>query len=707
VTTFLRKLLRGAAFGVAAAAAALLLGLTTFTRTAELKLFDWRMRQTATGAKAPVLQKASEAPALRTDAQASPQSTSSERRGFSPGDAIVLVQIDDDSLKRMEPLVGRWPWPRLVHATLVDYLAAGGAKAIVYDVLFAEADRRTFMVGETEWTGAESDQALVDSTARAGNVIHAAEVASAELLDSSRSIVAKVDDIPALNQRYVVDECVERRPQVTPPYPALARAAHAIGHSFVVFDADGPLRRVVPFVKVSGTGNREPGTIIPSLPLASLMLVRGLNPGQVGVDAGVLRIDGTRIPLVTEMVPDYYGPPTPACRALLSWRGPTRQPDGTPTFESFSFYDLFYSQQQVLEGVAPEVAPDRFRDRIVVVGVAGEGLRDVFVTPFAEGRMPGAEVHANTIDAWSAGRTLTPVSAAAGAATALGLAVVVGAAGAFGSAWTTGLVALALLAGHTVTNVRLFGAGSWWPLAVPGLAILVAFVGDLSWQYFVEGREKRKVKHLFSRFVARDVYNQLLADPSRAALGGTRRDMTVLFSDMRGFTALTEKGVPEDIVAMLNEYFTRMVQVLFDHRGTLDKFVGDMVMALFGAPLDDEEHADHAVQAALAMVRALDVLNKDWAAFGMPTLDIGIGINTGDMVAGNIGSKTIMSYTVIGDAVNLGARLESLNKEYGTRIIISEHTRSRLKGRYDMRPLGSVTVKGKSQPVAIYEVIPT
>lgn len=684
------KLLRGALFGSAAAAVALLLGLSSFVRTAELKLFDWRLRQTASG-----------------ETHGPAQTPSRE-----PG--IVLVQIDDDSLKRMEPLVGRWPWPRLVHATLIDYLAAGGAKAILYDVLFAEADRRTFMVGETEWTGAESDQALVHSTARAGNVIHAAEVASAELLDPSRAVAAELDDIPALNQPFVVDTCVERRPQVTPPFPALARAARAIGHSFVVFDADGPLRRVVPLVRVAAggqaggqAGTREGETVIPSLPLATLMLVRGLNPGQVGIDAGVLRIDRTRIPLVTEMVPDYYGPPTPACRAMLSWRGPTRRPDGTPTFESFSFYDLFYSQQQALEGVAPEIPPDRFRDRIVVVGVAGEGLRDVFVTPFAEGRMPGAEVHANTIDAWSAGRTLTPVSATAGAALALGLAVVVGAAGAFGSAWTTGLVALALLAGHTVTNVRLFGAGTWWPLAVPALAILIAFVGDLSWQYFVEGREKRKVKQLFSRFVARDVYDQLLADPSRAALGGTRRDMTVLFSDMRGFTALTEKGVPEDIVAMLNEYFTRMVQVLFDHRGTLDKFVGDMVMALFGAPLDDEDHADHAVQAALAMVRALDVLNKEWAAFGMPTLDIGIGINTGGMVAGNIGSKTIMSYTVIGDAVNLGARLESLNKEYGTRIIISEQTRSRLKGRYDMRPLGSVTVKGKSQPVAIYEVIPT
>src|SRR5690606_7627027 len=246
---------------------------------------------------------------------------------------------DDDSIKRMEPLVGRWPWPRLVHATLIDYLASGGAKAILYDVLFAEADRRTFMVGDTEWTGAESDQALVESTARAGNVIHAAEVASAGLLDPSRAITAHLDGVPALNQPFVVDECVEGRPQMTPPFPALAKAARAIGHSFVVFDADGPLRRVVPFVRVSDTGIGEPGTIIPSLPLATLMLVRGLGPGDVGVEEGALRVGGTRIPLVTEMVPDYYGPPTPACRAMLPWRGPTRRADGTPSFESFSFYD--------------------------------------------------------------------------------------------------------------------------------------------------------------------------------------------------------------------------------------------------------------------------------------------------------------------------------------------------------------------------------
>ncbi len=182
--------------------------------------------------------------------------------------------------------------------------------------------------------------------------------------------------------------------------------------------------------------------------------------------------------------------------------------------------------------------------------------------------------------------------------------------------------------------------------------------------------------------------------------------MTVLFSDIRGFTTLTERGQPDEVVGMLNEYFSSMVDLVFQHKGTLDKFVGDMVMALFGAPLDDPDHADHAVQTALAMIAELGRLNAQWKTQGRYTeLGIGIGINTGPMIAGNIGSEAIMSYTVIGDAVNLGSRLESLNKQYGTRIIISDATRERLKGLYQFRALGDVVVKGKTQPVAIFEVV--
>jgi len=260
---------------------------------------------------------------------------------------------------------------------------------------------------------------------------------------------------------------------------------------------------------------------------------------------------------------------------------------------------------------------------------------------------------------------------------------------------------MALFASATT---RAFASGYWINLTQPVLASSLALFGGVAYQYFVEGREKRQMKKLFGQYVSRDVFAQLVADPSRARLGGHRRQMTVLFSDIRGFTTLTERGEPEAIVAMLNEYFTRMVAIVFRHKGTIDKFVGDMVMALFGAPLDDAGHAGHAVEAALDMVDALHELNARWQAEGREPLDIGIGINTGPMIAGNIGSEAIMSYTVIGDAVNLGSRLESLNKEYGTRIIISETTRAALDGRYLIRPLGEVVVKGKTEPVAIFEL---
>ena len=250
-----------------------------------------------------------------------------------------------------------------------------------------------------------------------------------------------------------------------------------------------------------------------------------------------------------------------------------------------------------------------------------------------------------------------------------------------------------------------FDRGLWLAMAQPILASAVALFAGTAYRYFVEDAEKRKVSRLFGRYVSRDVYTQLMANPGLAELGGGRREMSVLFSDLRGFTSITEKGNPEALVQQLNEYFTRMVEIVFRNGGTVDKFVGDMVMALFGAPLDDVNHADDAVTTAVEMVRELGELNRRWAGEGRIQLDIGIGVSSGSMIAGNIGSSAIMSYTVIGDNVNLGARLESLNKEYRTRIIISEATRARLNRSYEMRPLGGVVVKGQTRTVEIFEII--
>jgi adenylate cyclase len=665
----IRRGLRGKlAIGAAIATVATLvaLGITTqLLERAELVSYDWRVRLTA--------------------------------QPTAPAPDIVMVSIDDDSVRRMAELVGRWPWPRLTHATLIDFLSRAPAKLIVYDILFTEPDIRRFTVGEEEWTGAQSDQALADAIEKSGNVILAADAAAEELLDPTKALPVSLDGIPSLNQRFKAGDCVETRPQLIPPIDNVARAARAVAHSFGAVDGDGPMRRMVPFVRV---GERD----IPSLSLATALLAQELDATAVTASGGALRIASTTIPLVEQRIPNYYGPATRACRVLIPYRGPNLTRAGVPTFDGWSFYDLFRSEVQLLNGEKPDVDPSIFKDRIVIVGASASGTYDVFATPFGT-PAPGSEIHANAIDALLRARTLDRLAIVPGGIVAtLAATLLIGLAGTVVSPWLLAGVT-AIFAGATIwASVLWFANGLWTPLVLPLLAVALTFVGQLAWQYFVEGREKRQVKKLFSRYVPKDIYQQLLDDPARAALGGRRRKMTVLFSDVRGFTALSEKAPPEEVVSLLNDYFSRMVRILFEHRGTLDKFVGDMVMGLFGAPLDDEDHAEHAVQAALAMTRELDQLNTEWQATGRPRLDIGIGISTGDMVAGNVGSDTIMSYTVIGDTVNLGARLESLNKDYGTRIIISEATREALKGRSDIRPLGEVVVKGKSRPVAIYEV---
>jgi adenylate cyclase len=670
------KLATAALIALVATLVAWAVAQTGFATTVELKTYDWRVQQTA--------------------------------RAAVPSAEVIVVSIDDDSIRRMAPIVGRWPWPRLVHASLIDFLERGGARVVVYDVLFSEPDTRRFTIGGDvdadghtsggeEWTGAESDRVFADAVRRAGNVVLAADARSEGLLDGSRSPLSADDDVTRPTDTLPGDAgCFERRPELTLPIPSLAQAARGIGHSFLVLDSDGVARRSVPFVRVGGR-------VVPSLPVAAVMQGQGIPAGEVRVESGALRLGSRIVPLVEQVVPDYYGPAGRACRALIPFRGPIVGEGQTPAFTEYSFYDLFYAENQIVLGRPSPIDPEIFTDRVVVVGASASGTYDVFAVPFGHGA-PGAHLHAHVIDALLQGRTIAPAASLPAIAGALLAAALVAVPGAFVTPWLLAGVATLVTAGVVWLSVAWFAQGLWVPLIQPLVAIGLAFVGQLAWHYFVEGREKRQVKRLFSRYVPKNVYDQLLAHPERAALGGTRRVMTVLFSDVRGFTALSERATPEQVVGQLNEYFSRMVDVLFEHRGTLDKFVGDMVMGLFGAPIDDPEHADHAVRAALAMTAALDDLNRQWIAAGRPPLDIGIGISTGEMVAGNIGSDTIMSYTAIGDAVNLGARLESLNKDFGTRVIISDATRLALRGRYDIRPLGEVTVKGKSQPVAIHEV---
>ena len=233
-----------------------------------------------------------------------------------------------------------------------------------------------------------------------------------------------------------------------------------------------------------------------------------------------------------------------------------------------------------------------------------------------------------------------------------------------------------------------------------GLTTIVLII----YRYFSEGREKLRLRQLFSKYVSKDVLEEILKNPALVQLGGVEKEITVFFSDIRGFTTLSEATTPHELVKILNRYFTLMTEEVLIHGGVVDKFIGDAIMAFWGAPIDDPEGADHALAASFGMLKKLKTLNEELRSQGKPEINIGIGLYTGPVIVGNVGAETRFDYTVIGDTVNVASRLEGLNKEYKTNIIIGETTKNKLEGKYEFIPLGTVPVKGRKEPITIYTV---
>ena len=247
--------------------------------------------------------------------------------------------------------------------------------------------------------------------------------------------------------------------------------------------------------------------------------------------------------------------------------------------------------------------------------------------------------------------------------------------------------------------------GVWMNLTYPSLNLILIYLGVTGYRYMTEEKEKKKIRGAFQYYLTASVVEEMLQNPDKLKLGGEKKDLTVLFSDIRGFTSISERMTPDGLVKFLNEYLTKMTDIVFKYDGLLDKYMGDAIMAIWGAPLDQPDHVRRACLAALDMVEELHRLQKKWSAEGMPFLNIGIGVNAGPMVVGNMGSDRRFDYTVMGDSVNLGSRMEGLNKLYGTNIIVSEMTYDRVKEEFWGRELDLVRVKGKDQPVKIFELL--
>jgi adenylate cyclase len=351
------------------------------------------------------------------------------------------------------------------------------------------------------------------------------------------------------------------------------------------------------------------------------------------------------------------------------------------------------------------VAVDKLKDRIVLVGTTAPGLMDMRATPVAT-VYPGVEVHANLIagmldgtvkfrpDYLLAADLLQVLVAGALMVFVLPLLSPL-------LATLLGLVVVSVLSG---INLALWTVGNMvMPFADVLALVVLLYALNMSWGYFVESKTKRQFSELFGQYVPPELVDEMAKNPEGYSMAGRKEELTVLFSDIRGFTTISEGLQPDQLAALMNEYLGAMTEVVRKQRGTLDKYIGDAIMAFWGAPVVDPEHARHAVLTAMEMQIALKQLNEHLQAKGWPELKIGIGINTGPMTVGDMGSPVRKAYTVMGDAVNLGSRLEGITKQYGVGIIVSDGTREKLGNGFVLRELDRVRVKGKAEPVGIFE----
>lgn len=648
----MRRLGYGLAAGLAAATIVLAARGSYPLRVAELKAYDARVRALADPSRA--------------------------------DSSIVILAIDDRSLGYVADRIGRWPWPRDVHANILEYLTYGGARLVLFDIGFHEPD-----LDRPELDTIFAD--VIEASGIATLAVAFGRDQDEDAIARFEAVLGRGEALGILGRHAVGDDAALpeslRYQMVETPPALLARGARALGSiTHHPDDEDGVARR-----ERLVYGFR--GRAYASLPLAG---ARALEPERFGGEP-VLRDDELR--LGTETIPLDGG------SFLVHWKGPYLR-DGEPTYEIYPASWVLNSYEQVLTGYPPDVPPEAFRDKVVVVGATAAGLLDLRTTPFGAAE-PGLILHATILDNLLNGDYLRRAPGWANVGMVAGAALLTGALGALaGSALVAALAALGVLALAVALATAALGHGLWLDLASPLLSGGLAFATTMAASYMSEGREKRRVRDLFSRYVPPEYVRRLADDYESLRLGGERVPVTVLFSDIRGFTSLAERLPAEIVVGMLNEYLERMAEVVFRHGGTLDKFIGDAVMAFWGAPVAVEDHARRAAAAALDMVAELEVLNRRWAEEGAPaTLAIGIGVNTGEAVVGNIGSLSHkLDYTAIGDTVNLASRLEGLSKEYGCTIIISESTREGLGEGFETRVLEDAQVKGKERSVRIHEL---
>ena len=614
---------------------------------------------------------------------------------------VALVAIDEKSLDEL----GRWPWPRVRMAQLLDALVKYEAKVVGFDIVWAEPDENSELkslsalkqkMNELKLTNrdlekylsqaiqkADTDRTLADSLARSRRAVLGYFFHFFTKEDLPKEKKQLPQDLPPLSTYNWVkysSQAAAKVPLFEATYaevniPVIAEAAEGAGYFNIFPDRDGTVRWIPLVIKYQDKHYCA---------LSLAVLQKFLNNSPLVLRLAEFGVEEIRLG-------DLFIPTNEEGRMLINYRGPQK------TFPHYSATDVIHGRVPV----------NAFRGKIVLVGATAMGIYDIRVTPF-DHVFPGLEVHANVIDTilkqqflyrpnWVALFDLLAI---------IVLGLILGIILPKVKALWGALIGISLFFAFVLTSNQLFQKqGIWVNQTYPLFNLVLTYLMITGYRYMTEERERKKVRGAFQYYLNASVVEQMLKDPEKLKLGGEKKDLTVLFSDIRGFTSISEHMTPERLVKFLNEYLTKMTDIVFKYDGLLDKYMGDAIMAIWGAPLDQSDHPLRACYTALEMVEELRLLQQKWATEGMPRMNIGIGINAGPMVVGNMGSERRFDYTVMGDSVNLGSRLEGLNKLYGTNIIISEMTYERVREEILGRELDLVRVKGKDQPVKIYELL--
>jgi len=585
-------------------------------------------------------------------------------------DRIRLILLDQDSLDWAENENGlSWPWPREVYSAIIQFCRRSGARSLAVDVLFTEQsvygvdDDKSLAAAIQDYKGFIGSVSLSNSAGDEKNwPAYAAEpvfkVSGLEdwltSMDSSRIVFSHASF----------------------PVPEVSAAAGILGDVQFNPDGDNVYRRAALFHVFDGK-------VLPSLALGSYLA--GQPDTVIEIIPGKLTVGDREIPI------DKRG------EAVLNFRGPSG------THKAYNAAAVIQSELRIENGEEPAINPDEFRNAHVFFGFSAPGLLDLRVTPVS-GIYPGVEINATILDNLLANDFINPVPAAMAIVITLLIALLAGlATSSVSGIIKSSMVYVFFIVAPIGLCLYAYHEGFWLPVVVQETAVVITLFSSGLIYYTTEGRQKKFIKNAFRQYLSHAVIEELIQHPENLKLGGERRMLSIFFSDLEGFTSISEGLEPEALTTLLNEYLTAMTDIIQEEGGTVDKYEGDAIIALWNAPLLQPDHAQRCVRAALRCQSRLAEMRPMFRERLGKDLKMRIGMNSGPAIVGNMGSHTRFDYTMIGDAVNLASRLEGINKQFGTYTIISHSTMEQLNGLFPVRELAKVAVVGRKEPVIIYE----